>query len=315
MAVSIAVPTGVMVLLGRTDLVIYAAFGAFTGMYGRGAARNVRMRHQLGAGAILVTGVLLGACLSQGRFPTSVLVTSEAAFAAAASLLADRIGFRPAGPFFGLFAFGACASLPPDDGLGESVMACLAAALFALALGAVMARKAAPGPETSHRGRHQPPWAVGRRAHEYALAILLAGGASVALDIGHPHWAMASAAVLLSAENLTGRLGRGMHRILGTLAGLGLSALIFATDPAPLVMALLVVCLQFPTELFIARHYGVALFFFTPLILLMTQLASPVPVDSLLRDRAVETIVGVLIGAAVVLVGDALQPSSRKRKS
>lgn len=106
-----------------------------------------------------------------------------------------------------------------------------------------------------------------------------------------------------------------MHRILGTLAGLGLSALLFATDPAPLAMALLVVCRQFPTELFIARHYGLALFFFTPLILLMTQLASPVPVDSLLRDRAVETIVGVVIGAAVVLVGEALHHSSHKRKS
>lgn len=259
---------------------------------------------------MLFAGVLLGACVSHGGFPISVLIASEAAFATVASVFADKIGFRPPGPFFGLFAFGACAAQPPIGGLWDPVVACLVAALFALGLGAVMARKTEPSPARSYRLRHQRPWTVVRRGSEYAGAILLAGSASAAIGIGHPHWAMASAAVLLAAEKLSGRLGRGMHRILGTLAGLGLSALIFATDPGPVAMAWLVVCLQFPTELFIARHYGLALFFFTPLILLMTQLAFPVPVDSLLRDRAVETITGVLIGSSIVLIGDVLGRSS-----
>ena len=59
---------------------------------------------------------------------------------------------------------------------------------------------------------------------------------------------------------------------------------------------------QFPTELFMARHYGWAMVFFTPVILLIAQLAAPMDPGVLVLERAVETFVGAVIGIAVAVV-------------
>ena len=48
------------------------------------------------------------------------------------------------------------------------------------------------------------------------------------------------------------------------------------------------------------RNYSLALLFITPLALLMTQLAHPVPAAPLLQARAVETVLGALCGMVVI---------------
>ncbi len=58
---------------------------------------------------------------------------------------------------------------------------------------------------------------------------------------------------------------------------------------------------QFTTELFMTRHYGLAMVSFTPVILLMTQLAAPIDPSVLILERAVETLVGALVGILVVV--------------
>jgi uncharacterized membrane protein YccC len=78
------------------------------------------------------------------------------------------------------------------------------------------------------------------------------------------------------------------------------------------VLALLVIVLQFTTELFMTRHYGLAMVSFTPVILLMTQLAAPADPYVLITERAVETVVGAGIGIAViVLIRRRRSPGSR----
>ena len=67
------------------------------------------------------------------------------------------------------------------------------------------------------------------------------------------------------------------------------------------VLALLVVLFQFTTELFMTRHYGLAMVSFTPVILLMSQLADPIDPTVLILERGVETLVGALVGIAVVV--------------
>ncbi|WP_156144227.1 FUSC family protein [Sinomonas humi] len=309
MALGVGIPTVALLLAGRPDLVIDAVFGGFAGMYGRGANRTTRLRHQSVAAALLVSGVGLGAALSAMQSPEWVLVLGEAAFAGIASLVADRAAFRPRGPFFALFAFGASAALIHADALVATAVA-LSSALFALAIGAssprAASRPAVPLPSV------RPSL---RRSAGYAIAVAASGLAALALGIGHPHWAMAGAAVPLSAVGLRGRLKRGVHRVIGTLAGLCLTGIILAFHPSSLLMGVLVVVLQFPTELFMARHYALALFFFTPLILLMTRLALPAPAGSMIIDRAIETVLGVLVGFAVVLLGRTRQRTARPRSA
>lgn len=305
MVLGVGIPTVALLVAGHPELVIDAVFGGFAGMYGRGANRMVRLRHQSSAGVLLVAGVGLGSSLSALQAPEPTLVLAEAAFAGLASLGADLAGFRPAGPFFPLFAFGACAALHRADP-GVATAVALASAVFAIAIGASSRRAAARRAVRLPRTRPSL-W----RAGGYVLAVSVSGLASLALGIGHPHWAMAGAAVPLSATGFHGRLRRGVHRVVGTLAGLALTAVILAFHPSPLMMGALVVVLQFPTELFMARHYALALLFFTPLILLMTRLALPAPAQTLIADRAVETVLGVLVGFGVILIDAGLRRPAR----
>jgi uncharacterized membrane protein YccC len=136
-------------------------------------------------------------------------------------------------------------------------------------------------------------------AARYAVAVGVAGGVALLLGLGHANWAIAGAAVTLAAADPRGRLWRGIHRLLGTLAGLVLTALVLAPDLGPRTLALLVILLLVPTEMFMTVSYAVALSFFTPMIMLMTELAAPIGVGELLSTRAAGTLVGVLTGFAV----------------
>lgn len=63
-ALSVAIPLLVLLALDRTDLAIYAAFGAFTSIYARNEPIRDRFKHQSQAGLILLVCILLGALLS-----------------------------------------------------------------------------------------------------------------------------------------------------------------------------------------------------------------------------------------------------------
>jgi Fusaric acid resistance protein-like len=313
---SVAVPTIALILGGRTDLIIYAVFGAFTGMYGRAESHQLRVVHQVQAGVLLVTGTAIGVSLSALHLHSWVLIGVASLFAAAGSLFADRVRLIPAGPFFGLFALGACSAVPLAVDAWVAVLLSAASAAFSVVVGFAgwfrtrewIRGIRRPTPTTRGDREHTTvPLAVG-----YAASVGLAGSVSMLAGIGHPYWAMAAAAVPLAAASTSGRVLRGIHRVLGTMLGLVVTAvivLILPTD-ASIVFATLVIALQFPTELFMTRNYALALVFFTPLILIMTQLANPANPGVLLVDRAVETLLGATIGIGVVL---AMRPWASRR--
>jgi hypothetical protein len=60
-----------------------------------------------------------------------------------------------------------------------------------------------------------------------------------------------------------------------------------------------IVVLQAGAELWVERNYAIALVAVTPLALLMVDLVSPLPIGTLLFDRGVETVIGVIVGVAV----------------
>lgn len=305
-ALSVAVPALVLLVLGRPDLLIYAVFGAFTAMYGRAESHQLRLRHQLQAACLLVAGVGTGVLLSAHQVHTWALVALEAAFAALASLQADRAGLKPAGPFFSIFALGACASVPVIVAPWAALLICAGSAAFSVLVGFAgwtRTRSWVPGAARAVvplRGSQLA--AAAAQAARYLVAVTAAGSIGLLAGIGHPHWAMAAAAVPLAVEGTARRVYRGIHRILGTLAGLGVTAVVLFLDPGSTVLALLVIAFQFPTELYMVRHYGLALVFFTPLILIMTQLAHPSDVASLLMDRGLETLLGASAGIATALL-------------
>lgn len=321
-AVSVAVPSLLLMAAGRTDLMIYAVFGALTGMYGRAEPHQLRLRHQAQAAVVLLGGVAVGVFLSVNHLQSWWLVGVEAVLAGAASVFADRVRLRPTGPFFGILALGACASVPTAVPWYAALLIAAASAGFSLAVGfgGWFRRR------DWQRGAARTRLPAGRRellihAARYVLAVGAAGAAGVLSGSGHPHWAMAAAVVPLAGADLPSSVRRGVHRIVGTFVGLAVTAVVIWPEPwslaslwsrlpqwpAPfpgqqaVLLALLVVLFQFTTELFMTRHYGLAMVSFTPVMLLISQLSAPIDPGLLILERGVETLVGALVGIAVVV--------------
>ena len=297
------VPGVWLLAAGRPELIIYAVFGSFTGTYGRDEPAPSRLRHQFHGAGMLVTGTALG-------------VT---AFATAASLITAQLRLRPAGPFFGIFALGATATVPPDLVTPwTAIVICVGTATFCMALGQAtewLLRRRSPaiGALTPRGLALRLPGSLPRgsaaQALRYAVGTSLAGGTGLLLGVDHANWAMASAAVPLSViaigepRNLGAVARRGLIRLGGTAAGLAVTALILLPRPGPEVLVIVVVALLFPTELFLSRRYGLALGFFTPLIMIMTELVTPAAPLELIVDRGLDTVIGVVAGiVAAVLV-------------
>ena len=325
-ALSVAVPSLALLAAGRPDLIIYAVFGALTGMYGRSEPHQLRLRHQGQAAFLLLAGVAVGVFLSVSHLHSWALVATEAVLSGAGSLFADRVGLKPNGPFFGILALGACASIPTSVSWPAAVGIAAAAAAFSMLVGFggwVRNRTWHPGlgrEVTPLRGvRRRAAWI---HAARYVSAVGAAGSVGALSGSGHPHWAMAAAAVPLAGADMPSSVYRGLHRIVGTLLGLVVVAIVlFPWAGSPLrafpgheaaVLTLLVIILQFTTELFMTRHYGLAMVSFTPVILLMTQLAAPADPRILVTERAVETLLGAVVGIlVVVLIRSRRRPVSR----
>lgn len=306
--VGLGVPGLALLFAGRPDLIIYAAFGSFVGMYGRGESPRARFRHQAWGAVVLLAGVAAGILLSHSHARAWTLVAAGAVFAAVASLLADALRLRPEGPFFGIFALGAIATVPPGTVSASGAMAISAAtALFSVLVGVAGGLRPRPGKPARTWSR---PTGMLAQAARYGIAIGIAGLIGLALGIDHANWAMASAAVPLAApeartagwHGLRRVVHRGFHRVAGTMTGLVVTAALLLPHPDPALLAIAVMILLFPTELFMTHHYGVALGFFTPLIMLMTNLAAPAEPWTLVRDRAVDVVIGVAVGVAVAVL-------------
>lgn len=306
---STLVPLATLVLLGRPEWAPWAAFGAFTALYGRNRVHLSRLTMQLTAAAVLVSAVGLGSLVAALSSPIWVMVVGGAVLAAVISVISDAEDWHPPGPLFALFAFSGSASLPGGTlaDAGTATLVALASAGFAVLVGAAGTAlrrvRGVPAPRvaltrdwTLRAGRRVQL----RRVARYAIGVLLAGTIAVLLGIGHPYWAMVSAVVPVSTATFAAGAVRGTHRILGTTLGVVVAAGLLALEPSPLGVVLLIGLFTFGAELLVGRNYGIAMVCITPLALLAVHLASPTPVIVLLVDRLVESVVGATVG---ILVG------------
>lgn len=306
-SLGLVLPGALLVVFGRPELIIYAVFGSFTGMYGRTESRLVRMSHQTQGAMLLLSGSAVGIALRQSHARPAVVILAATGFAIAGSMVADFFALKPEGPFYGVFALGALAGIPNSlVAPSEAFLITGASAVLAVALGFFSASRTQVEMKNLADAWRQLRVRELRQALVHALryAVAVAGSGFLALFVGldHVNWAIAGAAVTLAAADPRGRFWRGIHRVLGTVIGLGVTALLLLPGFGPGTLAIIVIVLLFPTELFMSVSYALALSFFTPMIMLMTELAAPLGVGELLETRALGTLVGVLTGFAVTYV-------------
>nr|WP_272578526.1 MULTISPECIES: FUSC family protein [unclassified Streptomyces] len=131
-----------------------------------------------------------------------------------------------------------------------------------------------------------------------AAGCVLAGWASMAVGVGHPYWAVVTAASIYQA-NTTLSWQRALQRTLGNLLGLLLyTALLPLMHLGPLAMIALALACQLGAEAGITRNYWLGSVCVTPMALLLTEFGSPVPATTLIADRWIDTVVGVAVGLA-----------------
>ncbi|MFD6446538.1 FUSC family protein [Promicromonospora sp. NPDC060204] len=322
-AASVAVPMLVLWATGHLEWSLYATFGAFTSLFGRTVPIRPRLVMQVQAGAVLVASVLVGTLIAVLASAVSgtgwVVVPVAALWATGVAIVSHRLRWHPPGPLFPVFALGACSSVPAGAGsLVVALAVAVAAVLFALALTAVFARfepgpapaAVAPGPvagtvvasgtATGTGTSTGPEWTLSHYLVRYAAGMAVAG--AIATAVGHPYWAMVAAVVPMSAPDASGAIMRAAQRLAGTLVGVLLAWALLTAGPPPLVVIAVAALLQAGAELYVGRNYAVAMLFITPLALSMTHLAHPVPVAGLVSDRAIDTLIGVVVAVVITLL-------------
>ena len=312
-ALGVAIPLLVLLGVDRLDLAIYAAFGAFTGIYARFESPRSRIRRQSIAAGVLVSCVGIGALLGTAQTSIWVLIVVTALVSGIGAVMAVRFRLKPGGSIFFIFATGAVGSIPDGAPVQVAVPVAAASALVCIGLGALAHRVGERMPrdkETYVRVGLSP---VGKRdllAHaiRFTIAPLIAGIlGTLLIDVlpllSHSYWAMVAAVAPIAPPRRSARLKRGLHRVVGTLGGVIVTAFLLSFPVEAWQLVVWVIVLQFLAEVFVLRNYSVALFFITPLALMMTQIGHPQPVVELLTSRAVETVIGVIVGMIVVLVG------------
>ncbi|WP_136586547.1 FUSC family protein [Microbacterium hydrothermale] len=305
---SVGIPLIALLLLNRLDLAVYASFGAFAALYGRTDAPRTRVRMQATAGAILVGSMIVGTALSALSTPALVSVAVVAVVAAVVTLFAYRAQWHPPGALFSVFAAGATASFPATASTFATVVAVGGASVLWSLLVTVVFVLARRG-SWARPTRPRPP--IGSVAWEMTATVgtaaLLAGVAGALLVGTHWYWAMVGAVAAVGGAHVTARLIRGVQRLVGTLLGVLIAAGLLALHLPPWLVIVVAVVLQAGAELFVGRNYGIAMLFITPLALLMISLASPASPDLLLRDRVIETVIGVAVGTVVAIVSAGLR--------
>ena len=325
-AVGVFAPLIALIVLDRLDLAVFAVFGAFTNVYERVPGHVDRLLAQLKVGgtfwalmlaAWLSSRYLIDYTATAGLWALVGLTTIVSGLIAAWAAL---LRIRPAGSLFHIFCFAAIASYPATADLGDGMLVAGATLGFALLLG--QSGRLSP--------RFRTPWTVTppvplspdeRREARlsvalHVIAVLLAGAIAIAvtpsLGAGHRYWALVAAVVPLVGQSTLHRVARGLHRVLGTAAGLAVLAILMWLAPPPWLVVLLMGLAQFGAELFINRNYFLAQMFVTPMALLGTALGTGLT-PNLLYDRIVETVIGATVGVAAVALWAWVEAGGRRR--
>ncbi|MCQ1995658.1 FUSC family protein [Arthrobacter sp. zg-Y1171] len=300
-AIGVFLPLLVLILLGRTDLTMCAIFGSLTGVFGRAELHWRRLQHQSLSGMLMVLTVLAGVFLSLSGADSWTVVGAGTVIAGLIAAAASYLRVRPAGPFTYIFAFTATSAAPFSGGLEEAALTTAGSVLLAVALGfagRLHARRHTPRTLLPYR---PPSWGrILRHSGRYAAAVAAAGSISAGLGLGHGYWAMLAACAPIAAVDAAGGVTRAVHFILGTYAGVLVSAVLLQVQWSPVQLAVLLAMLQLCGEIYAVLHYGLAMVFLTPVALLMTGFVATQPVLAVTLDRAVQTTIGALVALAVI---------------
>ena len=134
------------------------------------------------------------------------------------------------------------------------------------------------------------------------VGLFVAGSFLLAelLKFHNPYWVPISCAAVMQGLSFKAIWHRKVHRILGTVVGMGLTWLVFHFILNPMQVAMLIFVLIFLVEILIVRNYALAVIFITPLTVLFAESSSiGISADALALTRLSD----IILGSAFGLIG------------
>ena len=310
---AIALPIAVFTVTGREDLGLLASTGGFVALY-----LTSRSRRQRAAILPLVAVALLASAavgvMGSGAVWTSVLALFV--LVAGASVLFFGFEVGPPGVLFPVLVGGVAGHLAAPATLGGSgldgrivlgTMGIGAALAYLVVLAPLMLPSVRARDADVHE-RTAAPLRFRLDAISRLIIIRLLVAAAIAAIVTAPlglpraYWVtLTVVAILQNGHRLRLTAIRAVHRVAGTLLGVGVFALVEVARPSGWWLVLVLALLQFGTETIVLRNYGLALLLITPLALTISAQGATSP-GVLIADRAVDTVVGGAI-AMIVLLG------------
>jgi hypothetical protein len=309
---AIGVPIAILTLLGQPQLGLIASTGGFTALYLSNRSRRER--------AVLLPIIALGlvaAAAIGAAVAWSVVLSLVTLFVltVAGSIVLLGFGAGPPGGLFFMLVAGASIRLvaPPKlDGVGLSgglvigLVAIGAAIAYLIVIAPLLIPAVRRRDLDAHRNRQRLRFDLSGDIRVIIIRLAVASAIAVAvsspLGVHRTYWVLLTViAILQNGRRLRLTALRGIHRVVGTIVGLGLFALVLLWGPKGLLLALLLAALQFIVELVVIRNYGLALIFITPLALTIASQGDPGDVGTVVATRVVDTLLGAAIALLVLL--------------
>jgi hypothetical protein len=307
-AFSVAVATGLpnllLLAIGRLDLVPYTSAGTMCALFAHALPYRERARTLAWVVAGMAASVAVALTAASLTRSAAVLVALAALMAGVQKLLCDATRLGPPGNVIFTFVSASAFFLPQRLGEVPGHVALVAVGglvAWLVCLAPALVREHGPAltlgrPRAPRRLRMHLPLAV-----RVGLGCALAGWASLAAGVGHPYWAVVTAAAVHRA-NTSVSFQRALQRTVGSLVGLLVFTVAVPLTHVPEAGALLalvfIAACQVGAEATITRNYWLAQVFVTPMALLLVALGSAEPVGTLVGDRWLDTLFGAALGMA-----------------
>jgi hypothetical protein len=304
---AMAVPIAGFTLAGHSDWGLFASGGAFIAIYLANRPRRLRARALPLLGLGLLAAAAIG-ILTSSSLPLSLLGLAAIAIAGTALLLGFAVG--PPGVLFFVLVGGLSGHLAGPEGgrVNGWLILGLIAVGSAIAYVIVLAPLLVPRIRARDAAVPSVPLRFTLGAAERVLLLRITLGVAIGallaapLGLSRAYWVLLTiVAVLQVGSPLRLTALRGVHRVLGTLVGAGVFALVALLRPEGLWLALLVGGLQFVAELLVIRHYGLALVVITPLALTIASVGDTAHAAELAGVRILDTVLGAAIAFLVLL--------------
>ncbi len=138
-------------------------------------------------------------------------------------------------------------------------------------------------------------------------SVIVAGFVSLALvialtlNLSNPYWAAVSCFLIIQGIHLRTMWIKQIHRLLGTILGVGLAGWMLSWGLPIWGVALAKVAMMLCIETLVDRHYGLAVIFLTPLTIFIAEYGSGLPFSEqayqeVILARLFDTIIGCLVG-------------------